>query len=446
MKFQSAYPEVPTEIVPFVSPRGGSNSWAQSDRLVSAFRRGDQFAVLPESVEYAPILACNAACPWCPFAGTRHRILHGQIVPLGELSEEDDIHASTKETAFRVIDAAQVAGTKGILFTGGGEPTIWRPLLETLRYCGELGLHTAVYTNGFELARQADLAERLSHPDAALVFCRVSINTASASASRLHWGVDYPVIELQLVALERLLRARETLLHTYADRGVAMPSVQISTIVDKYTAPDLPQIIERVAGVFASFPAVRGEDDTMVIRPLTKHGRREYSTHDHDDAVIDQIISAAGPKSAGQSQAQAAGLRLFLGFGLDRVASGEFANYGALLTAEYARRTTSFANGVFLTVGPDGTVYPCTERNCDRAWALGNLKEQSVAEIYHGARRREVLAQFDAVNWGPEMSQPTPRTARLDRIAHAIQTGELSDADIARIREVSLHSHRLLLD
>lgn len=430
----------------FVSKRGGSNSWAQSDELVAAFRHGDPFAVPPLSVEYAPILACNAACPFCPYAVTRHHILNGEVVPLGESSLEDDVHASSKETAFRVIDASRKAGSKGILFTGGGEPTIWRSLMDALHYCGKSELHTAIYTNGFEIARQQDFAVRLLHPDTALVFCRVSINAASPKASRLHWGVDFPVLDLQLEALARLLSAREELLPVYRQRSVSIPSVQVSTIVDKHTVADLSEILASVARVFARFPSVRAEDDTMVVRPLTVHGHQRYSTADHPNAVIDQIIAVAGPEGSATPTVKASGLRLFLGFGLDRVASGEFSSYSELLASEYAHRTTSLANGVFLTVGPDATVYPCTERNCQPAWALGNLKEQSVSEIYQGERRHEILTRFDATNWGPKISQPTSRTSRLDRIAQAIHQGVLTDSMIGQIRQLSTRSHRLLLD
>ncbi|MFO1500944.1 MAG: radical SAM protein [Verrucomicrobiota bacterium] len=430
----------------FTSKRGGSNSWAQSAELVGAFRRGDQFAVMPRSAEYAPILSCNAACPYCPFSVTRHRILKGELVPVGESAAEDDVHASTRGTAFRVIDAAKEAGAKGILFTGGGEPTIWPSLMDALHFCGKSQLHTALYTNGFEIARQQDFAVRLLHPDAALVFCRVSINAASPKASRLHWGVDFPVLDLQLEALAHLLRAREELVPLYHRRGASIPSVQISTIVDKNTVADLSEILQSVSRVFARFPLVRAEDDTMVVRPLTIHGHRRYSTADHPDSVINQIIAVAGPQGCAAPTVNASGLRLFLGFGLDRIVSGEFSTYSELLAREYASRTTSLANGVFLTVGPDATVYPCTEKNCQPAWALGNLKRQSVAEIYGGERRREILAQFDATHWGPEMSQPTPRTSRLDRIAQAIHQGVLTDSMIGQIRELSMHSHDLLLD
>jgi len=428
----------------FVSPRGGSNSWAQREDLISAFRSGDMFAVPPLTVEYAPILACNAACPLCPYTPTRRKTLGGGIVPLGEVAVEDDVRASTTRTAFRVIDAAHEAGANGVLITGGGEPTIWPSLFEALHHCAQLGLQTAIYTNGLELARQADLAARLLHPHAGLVFARISINAASEPATRVHWGMDLPVFQLQLEGLTRLLRAREDLSPLYASRTV--PSIQVSTVVDKHNVCDLEQIVEAVSRVFAQFPKVRGEDDTLIVRPLTMHGRTKYSVSEHSDDTITRIISVAGPSGSGLSRTREGGLRLFLGFGLNRVAAGEFRTYGELLSAEYANRSTSLASGAFLTVGPDATVYPCTERNCDPAWAMGNLKEQSVRQIYTGSRRRKILAKYEALSWGPEISQPTPRTARLDHIAQAIFSNTLTEEMIAHIRALSLYSHRLLLD
>jgi len=87
-----------------------------------------------------------------------------------------------------------------------------------------------------------------------------------------------------------------------------------------------------------------------------------------------------------------------------------------------------------------------TEYNCNPDWALGNLKTQSVAKVYKSQRRREVLERMNSLHWGATVSQPTSRTARLDRIARAIINGELSDSEIEAIQQVSLESHPLLLD
>ena len=77
------------------------------------------------------------------------------------------MHSSTRETAMRVLDGAYAGGVRGFLWTGGGEPTIWEPLLDMLAYSARLGMANAVYTNGFVIGREAGYAERLLCPNRA---------------------------------------------------------------------------------------------------------------------------------------------------------------------------------------------------------------------------------------------------------------------------------------
>jgi hypothetical protein len=57
-----------------------------------------------------------------------------------------------------------------------------------------------------------------------------------------------------------------------------------------------------------------------------------------------------------------------------------------------------------------------------------------------------MLEAADACRWEPTMFQPFPRFARLDRIAHALAVGALTDADIKAIERHARSSHRLLLN
>ena len=143
---------------------------------------------------------------------------------------------------------------------------------------------------------------------------------------------------------------------------------------------------------------------------------------------------------------EAAHIHQFFGFGLDLLESGRFATYSDVVRAEYQARDRCWAHGLFLTVGPDGTVYPCTEMNCNPKFALGNLRAQSVEEIFQSDIRAKFLAEAEACGWGPKMFQPFSRTARLDAIARAIQHQELTETDIECIRLASLNEPALLLN
>lgn len=251
---------------------------------------------------------------------------------------------------------------------------------------------------------------------------------------RRHWGRDIDA-NIQLTTIASLLAARAALSSCYRDLGRPVPSIQISTIADKNTVDDLPAICQSVAGVFERNP-VRGHEDVMIARPLTVHGRKDgFRPDDHADQVIRKMVASCGASSRGFRALAIAGVHLFLGFGLPEIESGAAAHYGEIIAREYASRDVSLANGVFLTVGPSGDVYPSTEYNCDPAWSLGSLRTSTIAEIYAGRRRREVLEKFNTLRWGPTVAQPTARTNRLDKIARLIRTRQLSVAQITAIRE-----------
>lgn len=436
---------LPLDLTKYLTPRGGGNSWAQSPATIAAWRRGALADVRPIMLEFMPVLTCNADCVLCPFR--RSRLDMNVRRHRSGFAVSDDITVATRPTVIRILEASREAGVRGVLWTGGGEPTLLEGLDSLCAYSADLGMTNALYTNGFLLGTIAGLAERLLAPATRFAFIRMSINAVTPRAVQQHWGVKDPEEALcQLRGLEELLRVRERLLPQYAAAGWRIPSIQISTIIDHKNHDDLLKICQTVADIFRRCRITAGEEDVMVVRPTVDHRREVYSCHDHEAAVIQHILYVCAHGGRGWSELDAAGVPLFLGFGLDQVEFGRVPNYDEVIRREYEQRESCLAHGLFFVVGPDATLYPCTEMGCDPAWALGNLKEQSVDEIYRSARRMDFLRRADSCHWGPEMFQPHSRTARLDRIARVIRDGELTDADIEVIRQESLKSHTLLLN
>lgn len=132
-----------------------------------------------------------------------------------------------------VLVRAVEAGVHGVLWTGGGEPTLLANLPEMCCYSARLGMTNALYTNGFLLGTESELASQLLIPEARMAFVRVSVNTVTPAAIRKHWGVrDHTVVLAQLDGLAELLAARERHLSRYRLLGIRPPSIQISTIID----------------------------------------------------------------------------------------------------------------------------------------------------------------------------------------------------------------------
>lgn len=431
------------------SPRDGSNEWLHHPRVISALRDGDQLRVPPITMEFASILSCDAGCPACPY--NRARSALGGDGRVDDFAPSDDRHAASWATTKRVLDAAHEEGVTGVLVTGGGEPLQWEHLTDALVYAGKLGMRTCLYTNGLRLGAEETLASTLWQPENRVSFIRVSVNAITQSTVRRHWGAGFD-IDQQLHGLFLLLRARTAWVETYQHLGKPLPSLQISTIMDRHNVADLPKLLGTIAEIFAESGSCRGPEDVMIVRPLVIHGRAGgYGSSDHGDEVIHNMIDVTRPGGRGHGALAEAGVRLFLGFGLAAVASGAVRNYRAVIDDEYAwrvRNPVNLATGIFLTVGPSGTVYSSTEHNCDDRWAIGSLLEHSVADIYASERRAEVLGMLNRAAWQASVAQPFSRTNRLARIGTAIAQGTIDETNLMLLREQdsARGRHGVLLD
>jgi uncharacterized Fe-S cluster-containing radical SAM superfamily protein len=399
---------------------------------------------MPTTVEYAPVLECNVRCPGCPYAYPR-RDLGGPRIGRAAFAEANDTTVSTRATARRVLEASREAGAMGVLWTGGGEPLLFEPLVDMVRYCASLGMVSALYTNGVMFAKHPALARDLLAPASEMVFIRVSISAISADVVRRHWGVRDPEDILpQIDGLKRLFAERDDQFSRYQSSGSRIPAIQVSTIVDAANLPDLLNLCNAVAAIVRE--ASHHEDgDAMVVRPMTDHHSWTYRVRAADEEIAREIVDRCGPEGEGFRTLKEAGMPLALGFGLDRIAAGKARSYKELVEAAYADRDWAWSIGLFLTVGPDGGVYMNTEHNCDPLWRFGSLKENSVAEIYAGGRRRQLMDLVHAARLGPGVFEPNTRSARLDRIARAIQAGAITQPEIDRLRRAATEAPPLVL-
>lgn len=321
--------------VPFLSPRGGSNSWAQCQNNIDAWKRRSFEDVMPLTLEYAPVLDCNAGCPMCSYGSARHDAKTNRW-NWNQYAEPNDKTVATRETAMRVLEASSEAGVRGVLWTGGGEPTLFQPLVELCQYSKRLKMANALYTNGFALGNRPELVTQLMSPDNGLVFIRISVNALSPTAVAKSWGIKDPTdVRLQLRGIEALLTTREEALSRFRAEGIEPPSIQISTMVDSQNIQDLSNICETIAGLYRSSRKTPMTEDVMIVRPIVIERPTGYSAEDHPPEIIHKIISVCGQGGLGRLVLSAAGIPLFMGFGLNLIESEDVATYSELIRQEY---------------------------------------------------------------------------------------------------------------
>jgi hypothetical protein len=335
-----------------------------------------------------------------------------------------------------VLGKAADVGVRGVIWTGGGEPTMWPLLGDGIREAAAKKMVSGLYTNGILLGGKPGSADELIQSSASLVFVRLSLNAASVSTAKMFSRATAAQLEAQWRGLANLVQAR--------DLSKSTTALQVSTIIDATNIGDLQSICERAASIFAARKTSEA-DDAIIVRPLTRHRRHGYRTDDHQQEVINGILAVAGKAGPVRKLIDSVGIHLHLGFGLDFVDMGIVSSYQEVLEREYAGRDMCWTNGLFLTVGPDGMAYLCTDRNCDPEWAIGSLVEQSATEILHGESRRALLEKVASVRCGPSLCEATCRTPRLNRIATAFKHNRVENSIIERIRETAKKEHPLLL-
>ncbi len=434
-----AEPGISPGTLRFLSTRIGGNSWALSSGVFEAATTGDWSGVRPVTLELAPVLDCNFHCHGCSYQCPR-QASRASRVPLGEFAVANGSTVATYDTVDMVLQRACDAGVLGVIWTGGGEPTVWRPLPKAIALADALGLDNGLYTNGAQLGCHPYLVDALLNLP--LIFIRVSLNAVTTGVAEQFAGATRAHVAAQMRGLRALLKGRAQ----RQGRPTPLPSIQVSVIVDALNIGDLTEVCETVIRIYLeSCEGVHGPDDYFLVRPLTVHSGSEYSLDDHGDLLIRRILDVVGQDGNYTTRIAEAGLKLCLGFGLDQLDRGEVPDYAEIRRREYAGRRKCLANGCFLTVGPDATAYLCCDRNCDRHWAIGNLREQSVAEIWSGEKRTALLQHVNSQRCGPLVCEATCRVPRLNRIFEAIRQGELSAAEFASIQRAAANDRRLLL-
>ncbi|MEK9661604.1 MAG: radical SAM/SPASM domain-containing protein [Alphaproteobacteria bacterium] len=95
----------------------------------------------PVHVRIKPINHCNHNCWYCAYRASN--------LQLGEHMDEADSIPAAKMT--EIVDDLIAIGVKAVTFSGGGEPTLYKPLPDCVRRLAAGGIKVAALTNGSNL-------------------------------------------------------------------------------------------------------------------------------------------------------------------------------------------------------------------------------------------------------------------------------------------------------
>ncbi len=96
----------------------------------------------PVSVEILPTNECNAVCPWCFFAdGAQNRLTHVH----GDRLDYQALQRCLQDLAY--------SGVESVVWSGGGEPSIYEHIDTAIDLAADLGLKQGIFTNAYKAIR-----------------------------------------------------------------------------------------------------------------------------------------------------------------------------------------------------------------------------------------------------------------------------------------------------
>ena len=349
---------------------------------------GNCYDGVPVTVHLVPTMRCTHRCYFCTYGGAKERNSHSQSrqfdMPLDEM--------------LNIIRQMSEHGIKGIIFTGGGEPTLYRELPEAMAACRDANIDFSLNTNGSGLTPEFIRKVMRLEP----TYLRVSLNAGSAEVQHLITGVD---------DFEKVLKKIEILMREKILAKVRT-TISVAFAVEILNLYDIKKLVDRLIDIEARVRRDTGEKCQLVIvvRPVSNY---ENSKH-YNEKRIQDIVRHLSKRGNGDEQdflrfmnethqitakhldiateiieneirpmlaKTDTGVSLFY-------PSRKFADLPRVKEKPYAR---CYVLSWFMFIWPDGTVYPCIEWAGTPGFEIGNLRKQSLSEILNGSRRSEII-------------------------------------------------------
>jgi len=346
--------------------------WIYHPQQVTATLEGRLEDVVPVTVDVVPTLECPQDCCGCSNSDWRKN----REGP-GWLNKSREERMMSEPVMKAMLERIAAAGTKAVVFTGGGEPMMNRNTAIGAQYARKLGLEVGLYTDGIVMSKEA--IDMLI--DSRVTFIRYSINAASPAAHALVGGYRPNDSKFRRVTegLRHLaMRNREAGNHT---------TVGVSFIASDLNVEELGKL-GRWLRELEDDPETRGGIDYLTIRPILAH--RSFR---NGEQVKSEVFEEAHRRIEEEVRPALQGTGIKVLEIVSRFSSSQDKE------RPYKKCTST---PWFGASGPDGSLYLCAESYYgNKLIQLGNLAQNSVSEIFHSEQANNVIENIDFKNCPP---------------------------------------------
>lgn len=336
--------------------------WHHGDRLAALAAGCD---VAPVTVEVDPVAYCNHRCAWCVDPA------HPPVT-----ASRDFLWSLLAELAtFRVNGF----GVHGIVFKGGGEPTLHPDFPELVQHARAFGFEVGVVTNGSRLLATG-IAEALA---ASASYVRISIDGPTPEThARIHRSHDFAEI---VAGVQRLVALRQT----------RHPIIGLSFAMDHPLIPLIPEAIALGERLQVDYVLLRPPFFEEVGRPATMTAAQA--------AELRQELAVAARRYRGLMDVM---VGAWIGDAERTAQTGENTGLDASgrrdlqLAADLPiehRLGRCWASPLLAVVAADGQVYGCCNLRFLDEWSFGRVDytaKISLLDVWQGNQRRQMLTKM----------------------------------------------------
>jgi sulfatase maturation enzyme AslB (radical SAM superfamily) len=346
---------------------------------------GEYESVTPVTVHFSPTLKCRHSCYFCTYGGTKKQ--NGKL-------------EMTLEEAKHYLDELASVSVRGVIFTGGGDPTQHPDLYAMMEHCDSLGMDYSLNTNG--LCLTPELSKKIMGLNPTYV--RLSINAGSPEVQELMSGQ---------AGFDTVLANFEALLDNKVELSCPA-NIVVACVVGIINYLDMENLADRIAEIADRVKGRHGLDTLPVdinIRPIYNYpGSKIHNGQIHDK--IAAYLSARSEDDARSYEQFLAGEqtpprvlehvvdtieRAIMPKLADTDINVFYPREKMLAVGECHSKPYKRCNGLYLYgfLWPDGRLFPCVEWAGTDGYEIGSLAAQSAKEIM---RSRERMRVIDEIN------------------------------------------------
>jgi len=311
--------------------------------------------IIPVTIEMHPSNICNNKCYYC-FAEKQKD---------GRLMKFDD--------ALKIIDKLSSIGVKGLILSGGGEPTLHPNIIGIINYASTKGLRVGLITNAVKLSQ--DLMREI------IVNCdwvRVSLDSVCPSTYKKIRGTDSCSIVLknlqELVKLKKELKSHCT--------------IGTQSVVSEKNKEDLYDTALMLNDIGV---------DYYQMRPLENE---TYSREFYDiiENTMNQIVDAC--------------------FEMKIIISGKWKIINPNLNEEDRGYTACHAFPFIGAITVDGKIYICCHHVGIEKYCYGNMVTDNWSEI---SKKRIIIAKNIDLKYCPKACRGNQINCRLEGLKRGVE-------------------------